>query len=627
MQKFDLDGDGRVSRQELDAVLLNVGLNLSQHERMQFAARLDADGDGVISREELTAAFQQGDGQHSEAERRAQDLFERIRNAIMRSPHPAEVVFKGMCTVQGIMQRQDFEKFIRNFDAQLPAESIMLMWQLVDKNNDGALVYDEFARYFATLLEVKRPPSLDAIGSHEGARPAPAPRAVHQPFPPGQPPLPGQLPPHTVQPPSIVGQAQVGLPPPASLPPFAAGHPPLPTGQPPSVSQPSTPPLPHAGIPIEESRFQTMLGRIGRLLEKRGVTAAVYFQSLDVNKDGSLSADEFVNGLTSLGVGEERAELHKLFLRVPGSQSGRTPVGQVVGLVDAKAPLHRAPDTAAVLARIRDAWGRSGQSAAQVEQSYEKMCASGRPTMTRTDFEQFVKLFETALSQDAIAELWRTVAGDINAEGLAFITFCTHLCPGADWICVDDRQLAGCLYRVGRWLRTNGRTVEKAFVLFDSTRSSALSLGDFINACKTNNLQLSRVEVERLFFRYCTGSGVGTAIRRLAFRDLEAALATVPESLPEADWARKLVADIDGRARVSGASLEVAFARLNSDAIDPAVIKQEFGKHLSFDAQQWATVASFLDKQQDGMVLWRSFLGWAGIFGGGGSQVVLGQAR
>lgn len=129
------------------------------------------------------------------------------------------------------------------------------------------------------------------------------------------------------------------------------------------------------------------------------------------------------------------------------------------------------------------------------------------------------------------------------------------------------------------------------------------------------------------FFRYCTGSGVGTAIRRLAFRDLEAALATVPESLPEADWARKLAADIDRRARVAGASLEVTFARLNADAIDTAVIKQEFGKHLSLDAQQWATVASFLDKQQDGMVLWRSFLRWAGIFGGGGSQVVLGQAR
>lgn len=74
------------------------------------------------------------------------------------------------------------------------------------------------------------------------------------------------------------------------------------------------------GSRIDDDRFRQMVEYFGQVLQSRGQTARLYFDGHDMNRDGRLSCDEFIKGLTELGVnGVERLELQKIFQRIEGS--------------------------------------------------------------------------------------------------------------------------------------------------------------------------------------------------------------------------------------------------------------------------------------------------------------------
>jgi len=148
VQRFDLDGDGRLTRAELEHSLATEAPNLSREERAQVASRFDLDGDGIVTTAELMQAFQAAEGSHGMALQRADETFARIHAAIARQPTPPPNVFNGLSKHKGYMVRADFEQLVRGFCPDLPHESVQLMWQIVDKNNDGGLTYEEFAQHF-----------------------------------------------------------------------------------------------------------------------------------------------------------------------------------------------------------------------------------------------------------------------------------------------------------------------------------------------------------------------------------------------------------------------------------------------------------------------------------------------
>jgi len=85
----------------------------------------------------------------------------------------------------------------------------------------------------------------------------------------------------------------------------------------------------------------------------------------------------------------------------------------------------------------------------------------------------------------------------------------------------------------------------------------------------------------------------------MQLHDLEAHLQAAPDSLPEATWTKSLASQIASQAKKTGAVLEASLARLGQDAIDPEDLRKEFAKHAKMDAEQWATVVSYADKQFD----------------------------
>ncbi|CAE8714336.1 unnamed protein product, partial [Polarella glacialis] len=245
IRRYDADGDGRVSKAELEAALTQDAPNLSQPERTQFIARLDADNDGVISAAELQLAFSVGEGLHGQSEKRALEMFSRIRAAITRSSQTPNQVFAGLCRGQPSMSQVLFEQLVKGFCPDLEPVHVQLMWQLVDKNNDGSIVFEEFVRYFG----------------------AQSPAVTQMPARP--------------QPPPIDTSASPSRPP---------------------------PPAPGAAVAMPQApRDKLLLESIRRLIAKHGKQPAQFFQGMDVNRDGKLSAEEFAAGLIGLGVGEAGA--------------------------------------------------------------------------------------------------------------------------------------------------------------------------------------------------------------------------------------------------------------------------------------------------------------------------------
>eukprot|EP00933_Yihiella_yeosuensis_P065783 TRINITY_DN6975_c0_g1_i2.p1 TRINITY_DN6975_c0_g1~~TRINITY_DN6975_c0_g1_i2.p1 ORF type:complete len:903 (-),score=209.23 TRINITY_DN6975_c0_g1_i2:119-2776(-) len=270
VQRYDIDNDGRVTRAELEACLAHDSPNLSQSERTQFAIRMDADKDGVITAAEMSAAFKLGETQHKAVEARADAIFDRIRSAIARHGKSTHQVFMGLTKNQGFMSWQMFGQLCTSFASDLKSEELQQMWQLLDKNNDGSIEYKEFERYLAP----RAPPPPPAATAGMSGRPQPAPLAT-VPSPP---------------------------------------------------STPARPAAPAAPQTAQDPRSQMLMKSIRSLIAKHGKTPVQFFQGMDTNRDGRLSADEFAAGLIALGVGEERSSLRTFFLQIEGAVNGRLPI-------------------------------------------------------------------------------------------------------------------------------------------------------------------------------------------------------------------------------------------------------------------------------------------------------------
>merc|ERR1719159_1804887 len=234
---------------------------------------------------------------------------------------------------------------------------------------------------------------------------------------------------------------------------------------------------------------------------------------------------------------------------------------------------------------------------------------SNKGVLTRSDFDQFVKNFQKTLTNDALAHVWDIMGQHSSTQVLPFASFCEHFCP--DSLEKSAPRLAGgkevqaYLFRLYRWLHGRGTTIHKIFAPYDTGGSGIMLFDGFVRACKGNMLPLARIEIERICF-YLSPDG------QVAFASLEAA-AQGAAAVPEAAWAQSLIADINNRAAQAGILLEAAFAQKRKDAVALGDVQAEFAKHLTLDRDQWATMASFLDKQSDGQVLWRDMLRWAGV--------------
>ncbi|KAG9459798.1 hypothetical protein H6P81_004306 [Aristolochia fimbriata] len=125
--KFDANGDGKISLSELDAMLRCLGCDGDPAEEAEAMMRAaDLDGDGFISLEEFISV--------NRAETDSSKCLEDLRNAF--------TVFDR--DKNGVISAEELHHVLRSMGENTSLSECKSMIKGIDKNGDGAVNFEEF---------------------------------------------------------------------------------------------------------------------------------------------------------------------------------------------------------------------------------------------------------------------------------------------------------------------------------------------------------------------------------------------------------------------------------------------------------------------------------------------------
>ena len=125
-RKFDSNGDGQISRQELAALFESLGHAPTDDELDRMMAEADADGDGCISLDEFAALNATGNSDDA--------MEEDLRDAFK--------VFDA--DGSGAISAAELASVLRSLGEKATVGQCRRMIKGVDKNGDGLISFEEF---------------------------------------------------------------------------------------------------------------------------------------------------------------------------------------------------------------------------------------------------------------------------------------------------------------------------------------------------------------------------------------------------------------------------------------------------------------------------------------------------
>lgn len=137
---LDVDGDGGIQTHELENLLRSVKVRLRMTERdiKKICSDMDKDGDGTIDVQEFLQKI--GDGKKINV----------IQKALIQRSTARKLFEKYDSDGSGYINREEFTKVVEErFKANIDSKKIDLMLKEADRNNDGQIEFEEFAKAFA----------------------------------------------------------------------------------------------------------------------------------------------------------------------------------------------------------------------------------------------------------------------------------------------------------------------------------------------------------------------------------------------------------------------------------------------------------------------------------------------
>ncbi|KAL8161145.1 hypothetical protein V2J09_012634 [Rumex salicifolius] len=131
-QKFDANGDGRISASELESLLRALGSETSQEEVSRMMSEMDKDGDGFIDLNEF-AEFHRGSeeilddsGNGNRELREAFDMYDKDKN--------------------GLISARELHTVLKSLGEKVSMKDCSKMISSVDADGDGHVNFEEFKK-------------------------------------------------------------------------------------------------------------------------------------------------------------------------------------------------------------------------------------------------------------------------------------------------------------------------------------------------------------------------------------------------------------------------------------------------------------------------------------------------
>ncbi|KAK9115126.1 hypothetical protein Syun_021923 [Stephania yunnanensis] len=125
-EKFDVNGDGKISMSELGSIMMSLGYNASEEELCKMMREADSDGDGFIDLNEFI------DMNTKEVD--LKEEIEDLRNAFK--------VFDA--DKNGLISPEELRNVMRSVGDSCSIEDCKRMIRGVDSDGDGQINFEEF---------------------------------------------------------------------------------------------------------------------------------------------------------------------------------------------------------------------------------------------------------------------------------------------------------------------------------------------------------------------------------------------------------------------------------------------------------------------------------------------------
>jgi len=129
-EAFDEDNNGRITADELETVLNNLGMAKSKEEVLEIIKQIDTDENGTIDFQEFTAML-------------TKKMKRGASMGIMKEAFK-EFDLDG----DGFISAEEFKKFLGGPEENISDEEVAMVIKEVDKDGDGRVNYEEFIKMY-----------------------------------------------------------------------------------------------------------------------------------------------------------------------------------------------------------------------------------------------------------------------------------------------------------------------------------------------------------------------------------------------------------------------------------------------------------------------------------------------